>query len=313
MADCLPRRGELVVGHPDSFDTLPDMDVVERDVSEQMGERHVGSVEQDHRPGEGQLHDHSVERQVHDGVRDDGAPVAQLDGLHRAGAARDAADVRWDVHLRARGAPPTHDPVPRERPEEAGQREPRLVRVLEPHVGGDLDLGRLGSGCHRRRDGLRLRHERPDVEDAPGPHRSPFGVDAHPRRHDTLVVHVDDVQQRGVGAVELDERERERRVERVLGPRRRHPRPRPHHSRVSDAHDLTGRGAGVRVVIHRRHGDTTVRSTAPEDLAPHEGGEELLSASADAASVGEDDLVRRAQPDGRVVGHESDLRTMQPT
>ena len=101
--------------------------------------------------------------------------------------------------------------------------------------------------------GVLAGHEAHDVVDLADALRPPAGRDAHALGHRVHAPRVDRVDHRVVGAVELDDRERERVVERVLLGRLGHPGP------VGDgagrAHlDEVGREllAGLRIPLERR-------------------------------------------------------------
>ena len=101
---------------------------------------------------------------------------------------------------------------------------------------------------------------------------------------------VDDVQQRGVGAVGADQRERERLVERVLaGTRLRDPRERLHGAARPDLDPVVAVGgdrrAGRRVVLGRRHEDAAVGEPHREDAAVAQPGEEPPDDGTDRAGV----------------------------
>ena len=102
-------------------------------------------------------------------------------------------------------------------------------------------------------DRLLAGHERLDVGDVADALGLPAGRDAHAGRHRVDRAGVDRVQERGVGAVELDQRERERLVERVLLGRRRDPRPRLDGAGGADVDEVVGELlAGVGIPLERR-------------------------------------------------------------
>jgi hypothetical protein len=95
--------------------------------------------------------------------------------------------------------------------------------------------------------------------------------------HVVLVAGLDDVQQRGGGAVELDERKGERPVPPVLRPRGRHPGPRAHHTAVPDPDELITRRAKLRVVVGRRDDHPAIDGATPPQLAARQPGEESFA------------------------------------
>jgi hypothetical protein len=86
---------------------------------------------------------------------------------------------------------------------------------------------------------------------------------------------VDRMQQRGIGAVELDQRPRERAVQRLALERLRLPAPRDHGPDAAHRYDLGQSFVGDRVVFGRRHKHPSVRTPHAEDAAFAQGGEEL--------------------------------------
>ena len=86
---------------------------------------------------------------------------------------------------------------------------------------------------------------------------------------------VDRVQQRGVGAVEFDQRPRERAVQGLALERFGLPRPGHHGSDAGHRYDLGQSLVGDRVVFGGRHVHPTVRTAHADDASLAQGGEEL--------------------------------------
>ena len=104
---------------------------------------------------------------------------------------------------------------------------------------------------------------------------------------------VDRVQQRGVGAVELDQRPRERPVQRLALQRLGLPGPRHHGADAGHRYDLGQRLVGDRVVLGGRHVHPAVRSADADDAALAQGGEELAEGRPDRTGVVEGQSQRR--------------------
>jgi hypothetical protein len=100
------------------------------------------------------------------------------------------------------------------------------------------------------------------------------------------------VEERTVGAVEGDERERERTVQRLARHRLGYPRPALHRALVGDRHQLGDRFVRLEVVLRRRHCDGSVRELAAEHLAVLEARHELRQRRAERSGVVELDLER---------------------
>ena len=80
---------------------------------------------------------------------------------------------------------------------------------------------------------------------------------------------VDGVEERGVGTVELHQRERERMVERMLRGRLRDPRPRRHRSRGTDVDEVVlERGTRIGVPFERRNDHARAAADPDEALSP---------------------------------------------
>ena len=86
---------------------------------------------------------------------------------------------------------------------------------------------------------------------------------------------VDRVQQRGVGAVELDQRPRERAVQRLALQRLGLPGPRHHGADAGHRYDLGQPFVGDGVVLGGRHVHPAVRAADADDASLAQGGEEL--------------------------------------
>src|SRR6266540_4406786 len=131
------------------------------------------------------------------------------------------------------------------------------------------------------------------VGDAAGALVLPARGHAHARRHLVGAARVDHVQERGVGAVEADQRERKGVVERVLAGRRGDPCPRLDHAARSDLGEA-GRVERVtrrRVPLERRGEHTPVAGLDPEQSPVTQAREERPDDRAECPRVRELDLV----------------------
>ena len=118
---------------------------------------------------------------------------------------------------------------------------------------------------------------------------------------------VEGVQERGVGAVEGDQRERERPVEGLAGDRLGHPGPRGHGAGGGHLDEVGDGLMGHRVVLRRRDGDPPVRRPAADDDAVAQPGEEPPDHGSGRARVVEGDRDRSRQ--GTRHGTESRTRS----
>ena len=90
---------------------------------------------------------------------------------------------------------------------------------------------------------------------------------------------------RGVGAVEPDQRERERPVQRLALHRLGLPRPRHHLARVGDVDELGERGGGQRVVLDGRDVHPPVRAAIADDAAHRQARHEAAQHRAERTGV----------------------------
>ena len=86
---------------------------------------------------------------------------------------------------------------------------------------------------------------------------------------------IDRMKQRGVGAVELDQRPCERPIERLAFQRCGLPGPRHHGPDAGHRYDLGQLVVSDGVVLGRRYMHPTIRTAHADDASPAQGGEEL--------------------------------------
>jgi hypothetical protein len=287
VLDALEGGLALLGRRPHGLDPHAHVDVLGLGLLDEVHHPDVGPVEEDRRRHVGDLHLLVVERHVDDTERGDGALVADLDRLlAERHAVRRARAAGRAVHLVAHGAPLAEDlalldaaqehrlGVPGDEP--VAQLD-RRVDLLDDVFGGGLALGHL----------LLLGHECLDVVDVADALVAPAGRDPHAGAHARLVAGVDDVQQRGVGAVEADERPGEGTVERVLLVRVGDPRPggdlavRADLDEVVDAELLAGLG----VVLGGRADHVPVLGADAEEPAVAQAGHEPADDGADGPRV----------------------------
>ena len=148
----------------------------------------------------------------------------------------------------------------------------------------DLDRGRDDEHGHRvavvvRRVGhilgLVAEREVGDVGDRADGFIDPVHVHPGPGADLGSRACVDRMKQRGVGAVELDQRPRERPIERLALQRFGLPRPRHHGSDAGHRYDLGQLLVGDGVILCRRDVHPTIRTAHADDAPPAQGGEEL--------------------------------------
>jgi Thioesterase superfamily len=116
---------------------------------------------------------------------------------------------------------------------------------------------------------------------------APSGPDPHAGAHPRLVAGIDDVQQRGVGPVEADERPGKGTVERVLLVRVADPRPGGDLAIRADLDEVVGREllAGLGVVLSGRADHVAVLGPDAEEPAVAQAGHEAADDRADGARV----------------------------
>ena len=119
----------------------------------------------------------------------------------------------------------------------------------------------------------------------------------HPRAHRAFIPRVDDMQHRRVSAIEPDQRERERPLQRMLRPRLRDPRPRRDDAALSYFDELARRRLAALVVLLRRHEHAPVRGAHAEDPPLLEPAEEPPDHRPDTARVRVLERVCRCQRD----------------
>jgi hypothetical protein len=102
----------------------------------------------------------------------------------------------------------------------------------------------------------------------------PADPDAHAGRHRVGGAGVDGVQDRGVGAVEQDERERERPVQWLVDDGGGDPRPGLHGAGLADLDEVGGRLVADGVVLGGWDEHSTVGGPRPEDGAVTQTGHE---------------------------------------
>ena len=181
-----------------------------------------------------------------------------------------------------------HLPVlARARAEQLALLEPAQERALGKRSGVlDLDAARADQHGHRIAVvglalgfGVVAEREVGDVGDRADRLVDPVRV--HPRAGADVVggAGIDRVQQRGVRAVELDQRPRERAVQRLALQRLRLPRPRHHGPDAAHRYDLGQSFVGDGVELGRRHMHPPVRTAHADDASLAQGGEELADRS----------------------------------
>ncbi len=287
-------------------------------------ERDIGPVEQDRRRRVRRLDVLPRVRHVHYGERGDGPGVRQVhlgvgsDPVGRAGP------PRGDVHQPALRAPLPDQAALGQTAQVSAFGQRGGVLVAQPHRGdrhrdgaGHHDcLGRVrrlrglgGHGClagparARVLGGVRgVRLEARDVADAADPLVRPPRPDPHSRPHHPGVprrAKVHGMQHRGVGAIQPDQRPRERPVQRLAVERLRHPGPGDHRpGRANLDQGLPGDG-GHRVELEGRRVHPAVGGARPEDALIPQRGHERAEHWPERPCVVERDLHRCPHDRGR--------------